>query len=49
MGVLLLEQNVNQALRVADRVVILRGGRVILEESSAQMRARDPSEWWTLF
>ncbi len=49
MGVLLLEQNVNQALRVADRVVILRAGRVILEESSAQMRARDPSEWWTLF
>jgi branched-chain amino acid transport system ATP-binding protein len=45
--VLLVEQNVRQALAIADRVYILRTGRVILEEDAAAMAAR--GEWWDLF
>jgi branched-chain amino acid transport system ATP-binding protein len=45
--VLLVEQNVRQALAIADRVYILRTGRLILEEGAAAMAAR--GEWWDLF
>jgi branched-chain amino acid transport system ATP-binding protein len=47
LSVLLLEQNVSQALRVLDRAYVMRSGRVILEETSEQMRARD--SYWDLF
>jgi branched-chain amino acid transport system ATP-binding protein len=47
LSVLLLEQNVGHALRVTDRVYVMRSGRVILEETVEQMRAR-PS-YWDLF
>jgi branched-chain amino acid transport system ATP-binding protein len=47
LAVLLLEQNVGQALRVTDRAYVMRSGRVILEETAEQMRAR-PS-YWDLF
>jgi branched-chain amino acid transport system ATP-binding protein len=47
LGVLLLEQNVGQALRITDRAYVMRSGRVILEETAEQMRAR-PS-YWDLF
>jgi branched-chain amino acid transport system ATP-binding protein len=47
LAVLLLEQNVGQALRIVDRVSVMRSGRVILEESVEQMRARD--SYWDLF
>jgi branched-chain amino acid transport system ATP-binding protein len=47
LAVLLLEQNVGQALRITDRVYVMRSGRVILEETAEQMRAR-PS-YWDLF
>ncbi len=47
LGVLLLEQNVGQVLRIADRVAVMRSGRVILEESAAHMRARE--SYWDLF
>jgi branched-chain amino acid transport system ATP-binding protein len=40
LSVLLVEQNVAQALRVADRVYVMRSGRIILEESAEQMRKR---------
>jgi ABC-type sugar transport system ATPase subunit len=36
----MLEQNVGHALRVADRVYVMRAGRVILSEPAAEMRAR---------
>jgi branched-chain amino acid transport system ATP-binding protein len=49
IGVLLVEQNVNQALRAADRVAIMRSGRVLREEPAAATAARPPEEWWTLF
>jgi branched-chain amino acid transport system ATP-binding protein len=47
LAVLLLEQNVGQALRIIDRTYVMRSGRVILEESVEQMRARD--SYWDLF
>jgi branched-chain amino acid transport system ATP-binding protein len=47
LSVLLLEQNVGQALRIVDNVSVMRSGRVILEESVEQMRARD--SYWDLF
>jgi branched-chain amino acid transport system ATP-binding protein len=46
-AVLLVEQNVGSALRVADRAYFLRAGRIILEESAAQAMAR--GQWWDLF
>jgi branched-chain amino acid transport system ATP-binding protein len=46
-AVMLLEQNVGHALREADRVYVMRSGRVILEESSQEMRQRE--HWWDLF
>jgi branched-chain amino acid transport system ATP-binding protein len=47
LAVLLLEQNVGQALRIVDRVYVMRSGRVLLEETVEQMRAR--SSYWDLF
>jgi branched-chain amino acid transport system ATP-binding protein len=47
LAVLLLEQNVGQALRIVDRVSVMRSGRVIVEETADQMRARD--SYWDLF
>ena len=47
LAVLLLEQNVAQALRIVDRVYVMRSGRVILEETVEQMRQRD--SYWDLF
>jgi branched-chain amino acid transport system ATP-binding protein len=47
LSVLLLEQNVGQALRIVDRVYVMRSGRVIVEETVAQMKSRD--SYWDLF
>jgi branched-chain amino acid transport system ATP-binding protein len=47
LSVLLLEQNVGQALRIVDRVYVMRSGRVLLEETVDQMKARD--SYWDLF
>jgi len=47
LAVLLLEQNVGQALRIVDRCSVMRSGRVILEETKAEMMARD--SYWDLF
>ncbi len=41
LAVLLLEQNVGQALRVTDRAYVMRAGRVILEETGDQLRERE--------
>ncbi len=45
--VLLVEQNVGQALRITDRVYVMRSGRIILEETASQMAERD--QYWDLF
>ena len=47
LGILLVEQNVGQALRIGDEVYALRAGRIFLKESAAQLRTR--SEYWDLF
>ncbi len=47
LSVLILEQNIGQALRVTDRFYAMRSGRIILEETAAQMRAR--KDYWDLF
>jgi branched-chain amino acid transport system ATP-binding protein len=47
LSVLLLEQNVVQALRIADRAYVMRSGRIILEETSEKMRDRD--DYWDVF
>lgn len=47
LSVLLLEQNVGQALRITDRVYVMRSGRIILEETADQMRQRH--SYWDLF
>lgn len=46
-AIVLLEQNVSYALREADRVYVMRSGRVILHESADDMRQRE--HWWDLF
>jgi branched-chain amino acid transport system ATP-binding protein len=47
VSIVLLEQNVRHALRIADRAYVMRSGRIILEESAEQMLAR--GQWWDLF
>jgi branched-chain amino acid transport system ATP-binding protein len=47
LGILLLEQNVKQALLVADRCYVMRSGEIILEESAAALRMRH--DYWDLF
>jgi branched-chain amino acid transport system ATP-binding protein len=47
LTVLLVEQNVRHALAIAQRVYIMRTGRLILEETGAAMAAR--GQWWDLF
>lgn len=47
LSVLLVEQNVVQTLGVVDRAYFMRGGRIILEEASEQLKARD--SFWDLF
>jgi branched-chain amino acid transport system ATP-binding protein len=47
LTVLLVEQNVRHALAIAQRVYIMRTGRLILEETASVMAAR--GQWWDLF
>jgi branched-chain amino acid transport system ATP-binding protein len=47
MSVLLVEQNVRAALRIADRAYFMRAGEIILEQDAATALAR--GSWWDLF
>ena len=46
-SILLVEQNVQQALQVGQRVYIMKMGSVILEESGKKLLQR--GQWWDLF
>ncbi len=41
MGILLVEQNANQALAIADYGYVLEGGRFVLEGDSSELRANE--------
>ncbi len=45
--IILVEQNVKQTLRIAQRVYVMKMGRIILDESSEKFLKRD--QWWGLF
>jgi branched-chain amino acid transport system ATP-binding protein len=47
MSVLMVEQNVGQALRISDRAYVIRAGRILLEEDADALRERE--SWWDLF
>ena len=47
VSVLLVEQNIAQALRHADRAYVIRSGQIILETAAEELRAR--GSWWDLF
>jgi branched-chain amino acid transport system ATP-binding protein len=47
VGVVMLEQNVAQALRIADRVYVMRSGETIAHETAADVRTRE--HLWDLF
>jgi branched-chain amino acid transport system ATP-binding protein len=47
LAVIVVEQNVRAALKIADRAYFLRAGHVILEETGADALAR--GKWWDLF
>jgi branched-chain amino acid transport system ATP-binding protein len=47
LAVLLVEQNVPASLSITDRVYGIRNGRIFLDESVDEMRARDT--YWDLF
>jgi branched-chain amino acid transport system ATP-binding protein len=47
ISVLIVEQNVKAALRIAHRVYFMRQGAILLEEDSATALAR--GSWWDLF
>jgi branched-chain amino acid transport system ATP-binding protein len=49
VSVVLVEQNIPAALTVADRVYVLRSGRILLKESAAEFKARGHENWWKLF
>ena len=46
-SVILVEQNVKQAMQIAHRVYVMKMGRKILEESGANLLQR--GDWWDLF
>lgn len=46
-SILLVEQNVKQAMEVAKRVYVMKMGRIILEESGEKLLQQ--GEWWDLF
>ena len=46
-SVILVEQNVKQAMEIAHRVYVMKMGRKILEETGANLLERE--DWWDLF
>jgi ABC-type branched-subunit amino acid transport system ATPase component len=49
LGVLMAEVNVGAALRAADRVYVMRSGRVCSEQTAHELRLAGPRAWWSMF
>ena len=49
LGVVLVEQNVHYALHFAERVYVMRSGRIILDETGRALQAMGREKWWELF
>ncbi len=47
IAALLVEQNIKQALRLGNRVYVMKNGRIVLEETGKRLLERE--EWWDLF
>lgn len=47
VGILLVEQNVKQALRLSSRVYVMKSGRIVLEEKGQKLL--EEGKWWSLF
>jgi branched-chain amino acid transport system ATP-binding protein len=47
LAIVLVEQNVKQALTIADRVVVMKAGRVIVDSSAGEFSSRE--SLWELF
>lgn len=47
MAILIAEQNIYQALRIADRVYVMKEGEVLLEDAPSNLRSRE--RLWGLF
>jgi branched-chain amino acid transport system ATP-binding protein len=47
IGVLLVDQNVKQTLRLSRRVYVMKSGRIVLEETGEALLRR--GQWWDLF
>lgn len=47
-AIILVEQNIKTALDVADRVYVMKSGRIVLEKPAAELLAAQAS-WWELY
>ncbi len=47
VSVLLVEEAIDSALEMADRVYVLRSGTVVAQHTGDEARARE--HWWTVF
>jgi branched-chain amino acid transport system ATP-binding protein len=47
IGVLLVDQNIKQTLRLSHRVYVMKSGRIVLEDTGESLLRR--GEWWDLF
>jgi ABC-type branched-subunit amino acid transport system ATPase component len=49
IAVALVEHDVPAALRLADRVCVVRAGRIVAREDAGELLARGPEAWWELY
>jgi branched-chain amino acid transport system ATP-binding protein len=47
MGVLLVDQNIKQTLKLSRRVYVMKSGRIVLEDTGESLLRR--GEWWDLY
>ena|SRR5919197_274274 len=47
IGVLVVDQNIKQILKISDRVYVMKSGQIVLEDSGKKLLQR--GEWWDLY